>query len=72
MSERGKNMITQESLFTAFKLAIDEEQKAYDLYMSLAEHCPESDLKELFKRFANDELGHKQTLMERYKKLNKG
>ena len=55
--------------FSAFKLAIDEEQKAYELYMTLAEMCDESDLKIIFEKFATDELQHKKILMERYKEM---
>ena len=58
-----------EKFFAAFKLAIDEEQKAYDLYLHLAELCDEEDLKELLNEFAADELEHKKILMDKYKGL---
>lgn len=35
--------------------------------MSLAENCPEVDLKELFKKFVADELRHKKILMDKHK-----
>ena len=60
-----------EKFFSAFKLAIDEEQKAHELYMTLAEMCDESELKKLFEKFAADELQHKNILMERYKEMKK-
>jgi hypothetical protein len=58
-----------ENFFSAFKLAINEEQKAYEQYMMLAEMCEESELKNLFEKFAADELQHKNILMERYKEM---
>jgi rubrerythrin len=58
-----------EKFFAAFKLAIDEEQKAHDLYVHLAELCEEEDLKTLFNEFAADELEHKTILMDKYKAL---
>jgi rubrerythrin len=64
-------MVFTEKFFSAFKLAINEEQKAYELYISLAEMCDESELKKLFEKFAADELQHKNILMERYKEMKK-
>jgi rubrerythrin len=58
-----------EKLFSAFKLAIDEEQKAYEMYMTLAEMSEESTLKQFFEKLAADELQHKKILMERYKDM---
>ena len=52
-----------ERFLSAFKLAIDDEQRAHELYMSLAEMCDETELKNLFKKFAEDELQHKKMLM---------
>jgi rubrerythrin len=62
-------MDLKEKFFSAFKLAIDEEQKAYDLYMTLAEMCDESELKNIFEKFAAEELQHKKTLMDKYKEM---
>jgi rubrerythrin len=39
--------------------------------MKLAEMCDESELIKLFKKFAADELEHKNILMERYKEMKK-
>jgi rubrerythrin len=58
-----------EKFFASFKLAINEEQKAYELYMTLAEMCDGSELKNLFEKFAADELQHRNILMERYKEM---
>ena len=58
-----------EKFFSAFKLAINEEQKAYELYMTLAEICDETELKKLFEEFAAAELEHKKILMDRYKAM---
>ena len=58
-----------EKFFSAFKLAIDEEQKAYDLYMRLTEMCEEPALKKTFEKFAADELHHKKMLMDTYKEM---
>ena len=62
-------MDLKEKFFSAFKLAIDEEQKAYELYVRLAEMCDESELIKLFEKFAADELQHKKILMDRYKEM---
>lgn len=62
-------MDTPESFFSAFKLAIDEEQKASELYMTLAKMCEETELKKLFEQFAAEELEHKEKLIEKYNEL---
>lgn len=62
-------MDTPESFFSAFKLAIDEEQKASELYMTLAEMCDEAELKKLFEKFAAEELEHKEKLIDKYNEL---
>jgi rubrerythrin len=66
---RENDMDITERFLSAFKLAIDDEQRAHELYMSLAEMCDETELKNLFKKFAEDELQHKKILMDRYKEL---
>lgn len=42
--------------------AIDQEQQAVDFYNSLAETAKTKDMKEIFKSFAKEEIGHKAKL----------
>jgi rubrerythrin len=37
--------------------------------MTLAEMCDESELKNIFEKFAAEELQHKKTLMDKYKEM---
>jgi len=42
--------------------AIDKEQDAHDFYMGLAEKMKKQNMAEIFKGFAQEELGHKRKL----------
>jgi len=59
----------REQYFTAFKLAIEEEQKAHELYSTLADMSTDPETKKIFKQFARDELEHRRKLMARYETL---
>jgi rubrerythrin len=59
----------REQYFSAFKLAIEEEQKAHELYSTLAEMSTDPETKKIFEQFARDELEHRRKLMDRYSKL---
>jgi rubrerythrin len=56
----------REQYFSAFKLAIEAEQKAHELYSSLADMSADPETKKIFEQFAQDELEHKRKLMDRY------
>ncbi len=43
--------------------AIENEQRAVDFYMELAQKASTKDMKEVFEQFAREEIKHKQRLM---------
>ncbi len=44
--------------------AIDREQEAYDFYMELAEKTEAAGMKQVFKGFALEEMGHKKKIQK--------
>jgi rubrerythrin len=61
--------VDREKLFNAFKLAIEREREAHNLYSHLALEVEDKGLKELFSEFALHEETHLNTLLERYKAM---
>lgn len=59
----------RETLFNAFKLAIDKEHEASEMYTGFAQKTTEPELKQLFENFANVELSHFRKLKELYAKM---
>lgn len=59
----------RESLFRAFKIAIDREYEAKKFYTDIAEQVDEKELKELFKSFAAEETKHFEKLQSIYKAM---
>jgi len=54
-----------EKFYEAFKIAMEGEEEAYELYKELAEKTKDTELKKLFEAFANDESRHLRELKER-------
>jgi rubrerythrin len=55
-----------EKLFEMFKEAVDKEHEAYETYKDIAENVDDDNLKKIFKDMADDELRHKEQIMEQY------
>lgn len=56
----------KESLFKAFKIAIEREYEAKKFYADIAEKVNDKELKELFKTFAAEETRHFEKLQSLY------
>jgi rubrerythrin len=56
----------KEELFKLFKIIIDREQEAYEMYKGLAQKFNDENLKKMFEDMANDELRHIEQIMEQY------
>jgi rubrerythrin len=59
----------KEQLFQKFKLAIDNEFEAHQLYKEIAENSESPELKVIFERLANEEWEHRETILKRYRIL---
>ena len=55
-----------EKLFELFKESVDKEHEAFNTYKEIAENVDDEDLKKIFEDMANDELKHKEQIMEQY------
>lgn len=60
----------KDELFQKIKLAIDNEYEAYRLYSEMAEMSVDPSLALIFKKIAEEEYEHWQTLQKRYKLLH--
>ncbi len=60
----------KDELFHKIKLAIDNEYEAHRLYSEMAEMSNDPSLKLIFKKIADEEYEHWQTLQQRYKLLH--
>lgn len=56
----------KEELSKIFKILVDKEQETYEIYKGLAEKFNDEKLKKLFEDIANDELRHKEQIMNQY------
>ena len=56
----------QEQLFLLFKVAIESERKAQDLYKNAKELVDDKDLKEILESFYQGDVRHERKLMEQY------
>jgi rubrerythrin len=61
----------RKELFEIFKVAVDNEHEAYETYKNIAEKVDDENLKKIFEDMANDELRHKEQIMEQYNILKK-
>jgi rubrerythrin len=61
----------KKELFEIFKVAVDKEHEAYELYKGIAEKVDDENLKKIFEGIANDELRHKEQIMEQYNILRR-
>ncbi len=59
----------KEELFQKFKLAIENEYDAFQLYSNIAEISEDPELRVIFQKIAGEELEHRNILMQRYKIL---
>jgi rubrerythrin len=65
----GGEMMDADTLFRAFKIAMEREHEATEFYSDLASKITEEDLKKLFQQFAVEETKHFNKLAELYKSL---
>jgi rubrerythrin len=56
----------KEELFQKFKMAIESEYEAYQLYKDIAERSGDSELRAIFQKIASEEWEHRETIMKRY------
>ncbi len=56
----------KEELFRKFKVAIESEYEAYQLYKDIAEKSGDSELRVIFQRLAKEEWEHREIIMKRY------
>jgi rubrerythrin len=61
----------REELFEIFKVAVDNEQEAYETYKNIAENVDDENLKKIFEDMSKDELRHKEQIMEQYNALRR-
>ena len=59
----------REKMFTIFKKAIEDEEKAYAFYLKASEIALNPEIKKTFETLAKDELYHAEKLKEQYKEL---
>lgn len=59
----------REKLFEIFKVAIENENEAYEFYLKAAESTSDPESKKLFEEFATIEFTHVNRLKERYAEL---
>ncbi len=57
------------TLFNIFKMAIEDERKAHNFYMTAATSTYDADVKKLFEEMARTEFSHELSLREKYKEL---
>jgi len=62
-------MTREKELFKKFKLAIEREYEAYELYKGIAEESSDKKMKKMFEEIAGDELEHRNKIMALYKKM---
>lgn len=55
-----------EELYQKFKLAIENEFAAYQMYKDIAEGSEDPELKIIFQRIASEEWEHRELIMKRY------
>ncbi len=56
----------KDELFRKFKLAIDSEYEAYQLYTEIAEKSGDTELGVIFRRLASEEWNHREVIIARY------
>lgn len=59
----------RETLLDIFRIAIENENGAYEFYKKAAAGISDPEIKKLFEELANTELIHEGRLKERYKEL---
>jgi rubrerythrin len=62
MNKKGKKMEHFESAEEVLDFAIERETESQDFYMKLAERMENPKMREVFEKFAAEELGHKMKL----------
>lgn len=56
----------KEELFRKFKLAIESEYEAYQMYRDIADRSGDAALRIIFERLAGEEWAHREIIMKRY------
>lgn len=59
----------RQALLAAFRIAIDKEEEAAQFYTQLAEQAEDPETRKLFRKFADDETSHSDSLKELYATL---
>jgi len=59
----------RKQLFSFFKQAIEDEDKAYAFYLDAAANTSEPEIKKTFEELAETELSHSKMLKDEYAKL---
>jgi len=59
----------QRQLFELFKVAIEREQEAQQLYADMALNCEDGELRQVIDTLRESERMHEELLLERYKFL---
>jgi rubrerythrin len=59
----------QKRLFALFKVAIEREQEAQQLYADMAVNCENDELRQVIDTLRESERMHEELLLERYKFL---
>lgn len=59
----------QEKLLGVFKMAIENERAAQDLYKEASELCDDASLRVIIEGFVLEERRHEQALMRKYNEL---
>jgi rubrerythrin len=59
----------QKRLFELFKVAIEREQEAQQLYADMALNCEDDELRLVIETLGDSERSHEELLLERYKLL---
>ena len=57
----------QKRLFELFKVAIEREQEAQQIYADMALNCEDADLRHVIETLRDSERMHEELLLERYK-----
>jgi len=59
----------QKRLFALFKIAIEREQEAQQIYADMALNCEDDELRQVIETLHGSERMHEEVLLERYKLL---
>jgi rubrerythrin len=61
----------QKELFEIFKMAVEDERRAQEMYRKAIDLCDDEHTKEILEKFYQDEVLHEKAIIERYNKMKK-